>query len=395
MSAGSGVLAGVLVLSPVLFLASCGGSSIPESPNLGSDPLTNSPSQTAVVQHLVVVQMQNASFDHLFGKLPASNGNTVDGLRPETPGYVQTDAAGNPVSPFLLTDLAPNALPEGHAAYLADLNSGAMDKFAVTEGHTSMGYYDDSVPGINILWDYANQYAIADRFFGSVIGEAPTNQLYMVAASDNNFIHSVQPAFGPCNLADPSATPLTFPNIGDQLSEKGISWGAYQEDFGVCSAYNPLHDPFQYFTSTHKLTRDYSEFSSDVSAGKLPSVVFVFPNSRDNMHPGYGPMTNGITFLDTLVKTLQGSSFWNTTAVVVVWDTGGGWYDHVPPPTVDSQGLNVRVPLLVISPLAKQHYVSHVQMDHVSILRFIQNNWGLSSLNTRNTQSNDISDLFQ
>ena len=131
----------------------------------------------------------------------------------------------------------------------------------------------------------------------------------MVAASDNNFIHSVQPAFGPCNLADPSATPLTFPNIGDQLSEKGISWGAYQEDFGVCSAYNPLHDPFQYFRSTYKLTRDYSEFSSDVSAGKLPSVVFVFPNSRDNMHPGYGPMTNGITFLGHAGKDVAGILF--------------------------------------------------------------------------------------
>ena len=95
------------------------------------------------------------------------------------------------------------------------------------------------------------------------------------------------------------------------------------------------------------------------------------------------------------MKTLQGSAFWNSTAVVIVWDTGGGWYDHAPPPSVDSQGLNVRVPLLVISPLAKQHYVSHVQMDHVSILRFIQNNWGLSPLNTRNTQSNDISDLFK
>ncbi len=113
------------------------------------------------------------------------------------------------------------------------------------------------------------------------------------------------------------------------------------------------------------------------------------------MHPGGAPITNGIDFLDTLVKQLQASPIWSTTAVVVTWDTFGGWYDHVPPPTVDSQGLAPRVPLLVISPLAKQHYVSHVQMDHVSILRYIQNNWGLPTLNTRNTQSNDLSDLFQ
>jgi phospholipase C len=391
----SRALAGVVALVPALFLASCGAGSAPlESQTAGADPLASSHSQTEV-QHLVVVEMQNASFDHLFGKLPASNGNTVNGLRPGIHGYVQTDASGNQVSPFLLTDIAPAALPEGHAEYLADLNAGAMNGFAATEGSTSMGYYDDSVPSISTLWDYANQYALADRFFGSSTGEAPTNQLYMIAASADDFVNPVQPAYGPCNLADSAARPMTFQNVGDQLSEKGISWGAYQESLGVCSAYSPLHDPFQYFTSTHNMTRNYSEFASDVNTGKLPAVVFVFPGSRNNMHPGNGPITNAITFLDTLVKTLQRSSFWDTTAVVVVWDTGGGWYDHAPPPAVDEQSLNERVPLLVISPLAKQHYVSHVQMDHVSILRFIQNNWGLSPLNARNTQSNDISDLFQ
>lgn len=87
-----------------------------------------------------------------------------------------------------------------------------------------MGYYDDSVSNIGTLWDYPNQYELADRFFGSVIGEAPTNQLYMVASSDNNFIHSVQPAFGPCNLPDSASTPLKFANVGDQLSQKGVSW---------------------------------------------------------------------------------------------------------------------------------------------------------------------------
>jgi phospholipase C len=338
--------------------------------------------------------MQNASFDHLFGTFPASAGNTVDGLRPGVPGYVQADAAARSVSPFLLTNLAPPPLPEGRAAYLAVLDGGAMDKFAFNNGDDSMGYYDNTIAGIGTLWNYAQTYAIADRFFGSVIGEAPTNQLYMVSASDSNFTFSVQPFYGPCNRSDPAATPLSFPNIGDQLTLKGVSWSAYQEDFGNCSAYTPLHDPFQYFTSTQNATKDYSQFASDLSSGKFPSVAFVFPNNGDDMHPGFGPITNGITFLDTLVKQLQASSIWSTTAVVVTWDDFGGWYDHVAPPTVDSQGLNARVPLLVVSPLAKPHYVSHVQMDHVSILRFIQNNWGLPPLNSRNSQSNDISDLF-
>jgi phospholipase C len=380
---------------PVLgsLLVSCGGSpgaaGAPSAP--GGDP---SPTKTTV-QHLVVIEMQNSSFDHLFGMMPPANGNTINGPHPGAPGYVQTDQSGNSVSPTLLTNLAPPALPEGNAAYVKVVDGGAMDKFAYYNGDESMGYYDGSVSGISALWNYAQQYAIADNYFGSVIGEAPTNPLYMIAASDNNFIFSVQPFYGPCNQADKAATPLTFPNDGDQLTQKGISWAVYQEDNGNCSAYSPLHNPFQYFTSTYQVTTDYSRFATDLAGGSFPAVVFVFPNNRDDMHPGFGPITNGIDFIDTIVKELQASPIWSSTAVIVTWDTFGGWYDHVPPPTVDSQGLAPRVPLLVISPLAKQGYVSHLQMDHVSILRFIQNNWGLSSLNTRNTQSNDLSDLFQ
>lgn len=391
-------LVGLCLASVALLSAGCGGGSM--TPSSTSTPIPSPspdhpPSTQTAVQHLVVVVMQNASFDHLFGTFPATGGNTVDGLRPGVPGYTQTDAAGNSVTPFLLKELAPSPLPEGPTPYTAVLDGGKMDKFAFNNGDISMGYYDDTTSGVSTLWGYAQQYALADNYFGSVIGEAPSNQLYMVAADDNNQPHSIQPAFGPCELPDPAAMPLTNQNVGDQLTQKGVPWAAYQEDLGNCSAYKPLHDPFQYFTSTQGTTKDYGQFASDVSSGKLASVTFIFPNNRDDMHPGFGPITNGITFLDTLVKQIQTSSAWSTTAVVVVWDAGGGWYDHVPPPTVDSQGLNSRVPLLVISPLAKQNYVSHTRMDHVSILRFIQNNWGLPSLNARNAQSNDISDMFK
>ena len=394
-------LAGFTLSCLFLFTVGCGGGGMSSVSNPTPSPTTPTPSpnpstgtQTGV-QHIVVLVMQNASFDHLFGTYPESNGNTVERFHPGVPGYTQTDAAGNSVSPFLMKALAPDPLPEGPKAYEAVINGGLMDKFAFNNGDESMGYYDNTTDGISTLWAYAQQYALADHYFGSVIGEAPSNQLYLVAANDNDFPFSWQPSYGPCNLADPISIPLTFPNIGDQLSEKGISWSAYQEDLGNCSAYKATHDPFQYFTSTKGTTKDYAQFSSDLSSGKLPAVSFIFPNNRDDMHPGFGPITNGISFIDTLVKQVQSSSAWNSTAIVVVWDAGGGWYDHVPPPTMDSQGLNVRVPMLVISPLAKANYVSHVQMDHVSILRFIQNNWGLQPLNSRNSQSTDISDMFK
>lgn len=376
-----------------LGLVACGaGGGAMSSPGNPEHP----PVPVANLQHIVVVVMQNASFDHLFGTFPPPAGGTVEGLRPGVPGYVQNDAAGNPVSPALLTNLAPKALPEGRTAYTNVMDGGLMDKYALLNGDTSMDYYDGTTAGISTVWSYAQQFAMADHYFSSVIGEAPSNQLFMVAASDGNFPFSVQPSFGPCNTVDKAAKPLTFPNVGDQLTQKSVSWAVYVESLGNCAESSPLHNPFQYFTSTHdQNVRDYTQFATDVDGGTLPSVTFIIPNNADDMHPGFGPVTGGAAFIDTLVKKLQASSAWANTAVVVTWDTGGGWYDHVPPPAVDAEGLGSRVPLLVISPLAKQHYVSHVQMDHVSILRFIQNNWGLAPLNPRNSQSNDLSDMFQ
>lgn len=383
------VLGGLL-----LSAAGCGAGGTSSGSTGTGNP--DQPPSSSNIQHIVVVVMQNASFDHLFGTFPAPTGGSIDGLRAGVPGYVQNDASGNPVSPALLTDLAPKPLPEGRVAYEQVMDGGLMDKYAFFNGDISMDYHDGSIAGISTLWTYAQQYAIADRYFSSVVAEAPTNQLYMIAASDGDRQFSVQPSYGPCNLADKAATPLTFPNVGDQLTQKGVSWAVYVEALGDCAHSNAEHNPFQYFTSTHdQNVRDYTQFATDVDSSTLPSVTFVIPNNANDMHPGFGPITGGPAFIDTLVKKLQASNSWSSTAVIVTWDTGGGWYDHVPPPAVDTQGLGSRVPLLVISPLAKKGYVSHTQMDHVSILRFIQNNWGLPPLNPRNSQSSDLSDLFQ
>ena len=86
---------------------------------------------------------------------------------------------------------------------------------------------------------------------------------------------------------------------------------------------------------------------------------------------------------------------WSNAAIIVIWDSSGGWWDHVPPPQVDSQGYGPRVPMLVISPFAKKNYISHMQMDDVSILKFIQATFGLPALNARNQLGNDLSDMFQ
>jgi len=347
------------------------------------------------LKHVIVVLLQNNSFDHLFGTYPATNGNTVEGINGSVPGYTQIDAAGKSVTPFLLTNDFPPNLPEGYTAYHQVLTPG-MDKFAFYNGDLAMGYYDNTMPAVAVLWHLAQQYALADHYFGSVAGEAPTNQLYMVAAADLDRTFDVQPAYGPCQIADSSAQPYTFPNVVDQLSAAGLGWAVFEQSLGDCSVFKGIHNPFQFFSSTHESSniQDYSNFAGELKNDVLPAFSLIIPDSQHDMHPGDAHIGNATTFLETIIQQVQASPVWNNTAIVVTFDTGGGWYDHVYPPTLDDQGLAFRVPTLVISPYAKKNYVSHQVMDHVSILKLVQWNWTFPSLNVRNAASGDMLDMF-
>jgi len=247
------------------------------------------------------------------------------------------------------------------------------------------------------LWNWARQYALADNFYASAMGDAPSNQLYLVAASDNNFSFSIQPFYGPCNTLTTTKAPYTFPHIGDQLAGKGLTWAWYQESYGDCAHYIPQENPFQFFTDAYNSgnIRDLAAFTTDLNAGRLPTVSYVEPGPLHSTHPASGyAITHGLQWLDSFIRQIQDSPVWPGTAIIVIWDSSGGLWDHVPPPQVDSEGLGPRVPMLVISPFAKKGYISHVQMDDVSILKFIQGNLGLPPLNARNQSSNDLSDMF-
>jgi phospholipase C len=128
--------------------------------------------------------------------------------------------------------------------------------------------------------------------------------------------------------------------------------------------------------------------------------LWVNPSPGHSMHPGQGNIANGIEWLDNFVQAVKGSSAWANTAIIVIWDESGGWYDHVAPPQLNGTiGLGARVPVLVISPLAKTNYISSQQMDLVSVLRFIQWNWALgtfadSGQAAREAQSGSICDLL-
>jgi phospholipase C len=373
--------------------------------------------------------MQNHSLDNLFGTFPGANG-----LDSTLPSYHQVDAAGNTVSPTPITSLTTADLTHDQPHYSGSWDNGKMDKFAFKEGDLAMQYYDTSLSGlttdkkqygISNLWSYAQQYALSDNFYMSAMNSEPAQELYMVAATvHSNHNAAALPFYDPCSAyeqqkqgAGTISVPMTETNVGDQLTAKQIPWTFYQTNFansqnGTCLDYVPQENPFQYFTSTENSSDiqnfTMSGFKSVLNNGSLPAVVWITPDGAHDMHPGGGNILDGIEWLDQLVQAVKSSSAWPNTAIVVLWDESGGWYDHVPPPQLSDtdtvtlpggQGFGMRVPVMIISPYAKTNYISHQQMDFVSILRFIQWNWNLGQFSdatqsAREQQSGDLCDLL-
>ncbi len=357
-----------------LLLTSCQGLVSATTPG-GSNNQVEQLKTASPIKHVIVVVMQNHSFDNLFGKYPGD----VDGIKPGVPGYTETDSTGATHTPILLSDDFGD-MPHGRDPYLIDYDGGAMDKFIVGEGTANaLGYYDSSNQGVALLWTMAQQNALADKFFSSAMATAPTNQLYLVAAQDNNFAKSVMPFYGPCTQSDPNSSAYTFPNLGDQLSAAKIPWGWFQEDYGQCGNYVAQENPFQYFTSTHNSPNvtDYLNFKQALDTDAIPAVSFIQIGPAKDTHPGSGPgsLATGLGWLNTFVEHVQSTPEWSNTAIFVFWDEGGGFWDHVPPPQVTNQGYGFRVPFLVISPFAKKNYVDHTLTDQTSVLKFIEDNW--------------------
>ncbi|MES2220893.1 MAG: alkaline phosphatase family protein [Acidobacteriota bacterium] len=389
---------------------------------VGRSGTTNSP-----ITHLIILMMQNHTLDNLFGTFPG-----VNGLDATLPSYHQVDAAGNTVSPTPVTSLSVADLAHSQPKYAASWDNGAMDKFAFVEGDEAMQYYDSSLSGlatdkkpygISTIWNYAKKYALADNFYMSVMSSEPAQELELVSATvDSERTSGSLPFYDPCSAVEQQrngggtiAVPLTETNVGDQLTAKQISWEYSEINFdtsqnGTCMDYVPQEEPFQYFTTTanseHTTTFTMASFNNMLTAGTLPSVYWIQPDGAKDMHPGAGNILDGVEFADNIVQAVKNSGEWQSTAIIVLFDESGGWYDHVAPPQlsgnpfgVGGQGLGMRVPVMVISPYAKTNYISHQQMDFVSILRFIQWNWNLGEIpaaiqHAREQQSGDICDLL-
>lgn len=344
------------------------------SARANAHPLTTT---TTPVTNVVVIMMENHTFDNLFGTFPGANGVTT--LRHQS----------NPPRGDL-----DHTSPATYAA----MDGGAMDEDPVI-GQAQ--YHQSDIPN---YWAYAQQFGLGDNFFTSMATNSTPNHVAMLAAQsggmDDTALTVGAGCFGtPNSLAYSKDTQgnhmWTHPcynvnNMPQLLSASGISWKFYSDSAGwdaplfiqgIAGSPNDIHGDAQFFT--------------DVQSGTLSSVSWVTPPPQASDHPPQS-IELGQNFVTNVINTLMNSSYWASTAIFLTWDDWGGWYDHVAPPQEDAFGLGPRVPLIVISPYAKQGYISHQQGEFASFDRFIEKNWGLPSLGQRDAlaQTSDLMDFF-
>ncbi len=334
------------------------------------------------LQHLVIVMNENRSFDHYFGQLAAEGQPDAEGFPPT---FSNKDTAGKDVKPFHLTSTClERDAPHGWTAYHAKWNGGKMDGF-VTEsaiggsnGHYAMGYYTKAdLPFYNFL---AKTWAIGDRNFASVIGPTWPNRDYLYAATSDG-------------VKNTDERVISVRTIFDAMSDAKVSWAIYGDGasrarcVGV-EATDPHH-------------HDFSQFLADAKAGSLPAVSFLDPTGKQDEHPP-DDIQGGEAWARVIYEAVRKSPDWPKMALIYTYDEGGGIFEHVPPPKAclasatqtEFDRYGPRVPLIVVSPFARPHHVSHVTHDHTSITRLIELLHDLPALTGRDANADALLDMF-
>jgi phospholipase C len=355
------------------------------------------------IDTLVVLMLENRSFDHLLQNLPAFGQPDAE-VAPA--GVTNPDSDGTPRPMYHLSEYCFDDTSHGWTDVHTEWDNGKMDGFVVANNHgdsstsmadgkRAMGYYTEQ--DLPFVYSLANTFALADHNFSSVVGPTFPNREYLYAAT--SFGHIGNDLFND-----------EMPTIFQELVAAKVDWRIYYTD--LPGGFIFLGTLTKYIDNTYKV----GNFFTDAQAGMLGQLNFVDPKlgvgaaSRNDFHPP-GDVQVGEKFMSDVVQALMQSPQWSHSALIVTFDEHGGIYDHVPPPKAcapdniapvlgandtpgDFANYSVRVPLIVVSPYAKPHFVSHAVYDHTSITRFIETRFKLAALTGRDANADPLTDLF-
>ncbi len=300
-----------------------------------------------------------------------------------------------------------------------------------TNGVRAMGYYDGN--DLDYYYFMASDFATSDRWFQPVMSRTQINREFMLAATSQGRVY-------PNGTDSTDSSPLTAKTIFQDLQDAGITWKIYENPQGTGCAGPPYSAAclmkasyLNNFAFGQTIVSTYpqnfvpiSQYFTDLKNGTLPQVAYIDPASDAGLdeHPSDYDNTpsniqSGANYASSLINALMQSSSWQDSVFILTWDESGGFYDHVSPqpavspdgikpvdlqpgdvctqstgPTCDFTYTGYRVPLLVVSPFTKQHYVSHTVADYTAILKFIETRFNLPSLTKRDAAQMDMTEFF-
>ena len=364
----------------IVMVAGCGGDGAlrEETRALTVDPASSG------IEHVVVVMMENRSFDHMLGWLDGADGRQAGLQFPDRNGQLQKTHRLDPDFQGCGHPDPDHSFEGGRVEYDGGacdgwLRAGMNDSYAI-------GYYRNR--DLAFFGRVAPQWTVPDRYFAAIMAETFPNRIYQHAAQTDRLT----------NTFDISV----LPTIWDRLADKQMEGRYYYSDVPFLALWGTKYLP---------ISRPLAAFVADALSGDLPAVAFVDPRFVDEAsgtsgddHP-HADIRNGEAFLNLVYNAVTRSPAFAHTVLVINYDEWGGFFDHVPPPTApipaadaaagNTDGrLGFRTAAMVVAPWARAGTVSHVQFDHTSILRMIEWRWGLEPLTVRDQTANNFADAL-
>ena len=360
------------------------------------------------IKHVVFLIKENRTFDHLFGTFPGARGVACRlrrrGSAAADPWHRSGDARGHPA---LLRVCAGGVEPRER--WTGSTRAKQADRWAYTQLHK------DQLPN---YWRGRRSNVLFDNFFASAQGPSFPNHLYSIAAQSGGAHDNPRrrPGLGSltfgCDapeeqlvevvdsegIVEEVAPCFDFLTEGDLLNRAKIPWSYYaaQEDQKgyIWSAYSAIRryreDPERWRRHIFPVDR----VVQDIRENTLPPVTWITPRFELSEHPEYN-FCHGENWSTKVINAIMRSDMWKDTAIFLTWDDYGGFYDHVPPPQVDDFGFGIRVPMIVLSPYAVDGRGRATSSgEFSSVLRFIEDNWGLTKLTHRDRQATPLLSAF-
>jgi phospholipase C len=382
------------------------------------------------IKHVVIIMMENQTFDHFFGTFPnvtAPYSLPLDSCQQTTKHQQHKLDYPKCIYPFNADSFAETMQEQGlshsRQTEVEDYNNGSMNMFVKSQNskyaNESMSYITGAT--IPDYWDYASYYALDANFFSSTLSYSWPNHLYLLTDTDPQqcVTISCRPMFN-----------LTLPNIVEAMNTTGVDWKYYQADWNdssQCVAVKgdqKLPSQISYYTvpvdwpsiqdgqsTCHRIQNTQDLYNGLNTSGYLPQVAWVVPDHNESDHAGCNdnpngsdclkpksPLYAGQEFVSNIInKIASNATLWDSTAVFLTWDDPGGYHDNVSPNQVDQFGYGFRAPLIVISPYVKTgiyYGPSGQQQDFTAFLATIEHLFNLPPIGGRDASVEDLWYMF-